>query len=69
MRITKDMLVGDLLDRYPGAGELLLRLGMHCIGCPSSRGETLEDACAVHGGDCGEILRLLNERFPEEGKA
>lgn len=60
-KITADMLMGDILQAYPAAAEVLMEAGMHCVGCPSSLMESLEDACLVHGLDEGELLEKLNE--------
>ncbi|MBQ6752218.1 MAG: DUF1858 domain-containing protein [Clostridia bacterium] len=60
MEVTKDMLIGDLLDAKPDAAPYLLAMGMHCLGCPSARGETLEQACMVHGVDVNELLSQIN---------
>ena len=60
MEVTKDMLIGDLLDAKPDAAPYLLAMGMHCLGCPSARGETLEQACMVHGVDVNELLSPIN---------
>lgn len=58
--ITKDMLIGEILDRYPGTEEVLLKLGMHCIGCGSAAAESLEEACAVHGLDPQGVVEVVN---------
>ncbi len=58
--ITKDMLIGETLDQYPELAQFFLAIGMHCLGCPMSRGESIEDACAVHGVDVNELLEKLN---------
>ena len=63
MTITKDMLIGDVLDMDTGAAKYFLEIGMHCLGCPSARGETIEQACAVHGTDCDELVANLNDYF------
>ncbi len=60
MEITKDTLIGDLLDAKPDAAPFLLEMGMHCLGCPSARGESIEDACAVHGVNVDELLAKIN---------
>ncbi|MBQ6819658.1 MAG: DUF1858 domain-containing protein [Clostridia bacterium] len=60
MEITKDMIIGDLLTVKPEAAEVLLSMGMHCLGCPSARGETIGQACEVHGVDVDEILAQIN---------
>ena len=63
MEITKDMCIGDVLDMDTGAAKYFLEIGMHCLGCPSARGETIEQACAVHGTDGDELGANLNEYF------
>lgn len=60
MEITKDMIIGELLDVKPEAAEILLSMGMHCLGCPSARGETIAQACEVHGVDVDEIVAQIN---------
>ena len=60
MKITKDMIIGDVLDMEPETAQYFLEMGMHCLGCPSSRGETIEQACAVHSVDCDELVAKLN---------
>ena len=60
-KITKDTIVGDILDLAPEAAPLFLEIGMHCLGCPSARGETVEMACAVHGVDADELLQKIND--------
>lgn len=58
--INKDMKIGELLEVAPEKAEILLSAGMHCLGCPASQGETLEEACAVHGIDVNELVEKLN---------
>jgi hydroxylamine reductase len=58
--ITKDMLIGDMIRTYPEVADVLLQFGMHCIGCMAARGETIADACAVHGLDVDELVEALN---------
>ena len=60
MEITKDMIIGELLEVKPEAAEILLSMGMHCLGCPSARGETIAQACEVHGVDADEIIAQIN---------
>lgn len=60
MAFTKDILIGELLDQKPDAAPFLLEMGMHCLGCPSARGETLEQACMVHGVDVNDLLAKIN---------
>lgn len=59
-QITKDTLIGDILKINPNSVPILLNMGMHCLGCPSSQGETLEEACQVHGVDVDAIVEELN---------
>ena len=59
-QITKDTIIGDILDMAPQTAPVFLSIGMHCLGCPSSRGETVEEACMVHGVDVDALLDKLN---------
>ena len=58
--ITKDTIIGDILDMDESTAPYFLEIGMHCLGCPASRGETLEEACQVHGVDVDQLLQKLN---------
>ena len=58
--ITKDTLIGDIVKMKPELVEALMEVGMHCITCPISQMETLEEACGVHGIDVNEVLEKLN---------
>ena len=60
MEINKDTLVGDILDKAPAVAPILMSMGMHCLGCPASRGESIGDACKVHGVDVNDILSKIN---------
>lgn len=60
MTITKEMLLGEILRNKPEAAEVLMEMGMHCLGCPSSQMESLADACMVHGLEVDEVLVKLN---------
>ena len=60
MKITKDTLIGDALEMDIELAQFFFEIGMHCLGCPASRGETIEEACEVHGVDCDELLEKLN---------
>lgn len=60
MKIEKTMTIGELLEVAPEKAEILLNAGMHCLGCPASQGETIEEACMVHGIDIDELINLLN---------
>ena len=66
--IEKDIKIGDLLEQYPEKMNVLLEAGMHCIGCPASLAETLEEACEVHGIDVEELLTELNKEETIESK-
>lgn len=59
-RITKDTRIGDAIQIEPGIIPILLGAGMHCIGCPSSIGETIEEASEVHGIDCDDLLEEIH---------
>ena len=60
-KITKDMIIADIIQIDENLIPVLLNAGMHCVGCPSSLGETLEEAAEVHGIDADELCELLNE--------
>lgn len=61
--ITKDTIIGEILDIDETTAPYFLEMGMHCLGCPSARGETLEQACAVHGVDPDELVKKINEHL------
>ena len=61
IEIKRDTIIGDILDVAPQTAPIFLSIGMHCLGCPSSRGETVEEACMVHGIDVEKLLALVNE--------
>ena len=60
MNITKDTIIGSILDEAPDTAPFFLEMGMHCLGCPASRGETIEQACMVHGVDPKEKKKKIN---------
>ncbi|MFI3200884.1 MAG: DUF1858 domain-containing protein [Eubacteriales bacterium] len=60
-QITKDMTIGNALALKPEAAGALLEIGMHCLGCPSAQGETLEQAAAVHGVNVEDLLNKINQ--------
>lgn len=60
MKIEKTTTVGELLQIAPEKADILLDMGMHCLGCPASQMETIEEACGVHGIDVEELLEKLN---------
>ena len=59
--ITKEMSIGQVLNIHRGTARILLEFGMHCLGCPASQMESLQDACAVHGTNMDELVHQLNE--------
>ena len=61
--ITKDTIIGEILDLDETTAPFFLEMGMHCLGCPSARGETLEQACAVHGVDPDQLVSNINEHL------
>lgn len=61
MAITKDMLIGEILSVNVDTSKFFLEMGMHCLGCPASQSESLEQACAVHGVDCDEMVKKIND--------
>lgn len=60
-KITKDTIILDVLKINPDTAPFFLNIGMHCLGCPSASGETVEQACAVHGVDCDDLVNAINE--------
>ena len=60
MTITKDTIIGDILTIAPQTAPLFLSIGMHCLGCPASRGETVAEACMVHGVGPDQLLAKVN---------
>ena len=68
MTVTGKTLVGEIVNLYPEAAEILFSMGMHCLGCPASQAESLEDACAVHGIDPQTVIEKINARIAESGK-
>lgn len=61
MEFNKDTKIGELIEKAPEKVDILLNAGMHCIGCPASQEETLEEACMVHGIDVEEVVEELNK--------
>lgn len=60
MKIEKNITIGQLLEIAPEKADILLEAGMHCLGCPASQAETIEEACSVHGIDIDELIEKLN---------
>lgn len=61
MIVTKETLIGDVLDYDVETAKFFFDIGMHCLGCPASRGESIGDACEVHGTDADELVKSINE--------
>ena len=61
MTVTKETLIGDILDHDVETARFFFEIGMHCLGCPHSRGESIAEACAVHGTDADELVKKINE--------
>ncbi|MBQ1245575.1 MAG: DUF1858 domain-containing protein [Clostridia bacterium] len=63
--VTKKSIIGDVLDAAPDTAVYFLEIGMHCLGCPSARGESIEEACAVHGTDADALVEKINRHLAE----
>lgn len=61
MQVSKDMVIGQLLMMDEGIAPILMGSGMHCLGCPSAQGESLEEACFVHGMNADNLVATINE--------
>lgn len=61
IQVTKEMIIADILRIDSGIIPILMQAGMHCVGCPSSQGESLEEACFVHGMDIEPLLKSIND--------
>ncbi|HOA84443.1 MAG: DUF1858 domain-containing protein [Clostridiales bacterium] len=68
MQVTKDSLIGDVLDHDIKTAKFFFEIGMHCLGCPASRGESIAEACEVHGTDPDELVKKINEYLAEAEK-
>lgn len=66
-QVSKDTTIGELLVTYPDAAPILMEIGMHCLGCPSSQVETLEEAAMVHGIDADLLLEKINASMKAAG--
>ncbi|MBQ6863437.1 MAG: DUF1858 domain-containing protein [Clostridia bacterium] len=66
MTVTKTTKIGDILDYDRGVAPFFLNMGMHCLGCPSARSETLEQACAVHGVQVETLVAQINDYFSKK---
>jgi len=65
-QITKDMIIMDVLKIDEGTATYFYEIGMHCLGCPSASGETIEEACAVHGVDVDELVDKINDYLKDK---
>ena len=65
-KVTKDMIIMDVLRMVPQSANLFLEIGMHCLGCPASRGETVEMACMVHGVNADDLIAKINKFLAEK---
>lgn len=61
MKVTKESIIGDILDYNRDTAQFFFEIGMHCLGCPASRGESIADACAVHGTDADQLVEKINK--------
>ena len=59
--VNKDMTIQSIIEAHEDVAPILMASGMHCLGCPASRGESIEQACRVHGVDCDALLKKLND--------
>ena len=66
MKVTKDSIIGEVLDAAPETAKFFIEIGMHCLGCPSARGESIEMACEVHGTDADELVERINEAIGDK---
>ena len=69
MKLTKQTTMGEMLEYDMGIAYILMQCGMHCVGCPSSIGESLEEACEVHMLNADKVTELVNEYLAEKAKA
>ena len=63
MKVTKETLIGDILDFDVETARFFFEIGMHCLGCPHSRGESIAEACAVHGTDADALVKKINDHL------
>lgn len=66
MTVTKQSVIGDILDQEPETAQFFFAIGMHCLGCPASRGESIEEACIVHGTDADALVAQINAFLKEK---
>ena len=65
-KVTKDTIILDVLQMDKGTAPFFLEIGMHCLGCPSASGESIEEACAVHGADADALVAKHNEYLADK---
>ena len=65
--ITKKTTIGEVLNRNLDTAKFFMEIGMHCLGCPASQGESIEEACMVHGIDCDVLVAQMNEVLAARG--
>ena len=68
MKVTKQSLIGDILDFDVECAQFFFEIGMHCLGCPHSRGESVEEACQVHGTDADALVEKINAFLESKAK-
>ena len=66
--VNEKTLIGEIVSQYPETAEVLYSIGMHCLGCPASQAESLEDACGVHGVDPKSVVKAINDKIAESRK-
>ena len=66
MQVTRESIIRDNLDFDRGTAQFIFEIGMHSLGCPASRGESIEEACAVHGTDADELVEKINEYLSKQ---
>ena len=66
MQVNKQSIIGDVLDAAPDTAIYFFEIGMHCLGCPSARGESIEEACAVHGTDADALVAKINAHLSDK---
>ena len=66
--VNEKNLIGEIVNQYPETAEVLFGIGMHCLGCPASQAESLEDACAVHGVSSDTVVKAINDGIAENRK-
>lgn len=66
MEVTREAVIGDVLDYDIETAQFFMEIGMHCLGCPHSRGESIEDACSVHGTDPDQLVEKINNYLAEK---